>query len=455
MSLNNNTKLRIKYETIQSLVPYAKNARTHSDEQIAQIARSIQKFGFTNPVLRDGKHGVIAGHGRLLAAAQLGIAEVPVIELAGMTEAMKRAYIIADNKLALNAGWDTSILKLELAAISELGEDLTITGFSEDEIARLMGDKLGLTDPDDVPENVEPVSKLGDLWQLGNHRLICGDSTDALVVDRVLGGVKPHLMVTDPPYGVKLDPAWRDRAGINSMGKSGAGGENYMDSGKSDVEARWDGVWALSPCEVFYVWCAGSTMVELHHALTDAGFEVRQQLIWNKQMLTRTRSNYWWSHEHCMYGVRKGMTSSWVGKPGQSTVWDIPSPKHIMSGSKEKNEPHPAQKPVECMKRPMVNNSSVGQAVYDPFMGSGTSIIAGEMTGRHVYGIELNPQYVDVTVKRWENFTGLKAKLDGSTEESSRPEVRQAVARGDHAGSQPSRKRRKDKAPRHSGVEAD
>jgi hypothetical protein len=210
--------LSMEYRPLRALIPYARNARTHSDTQVAEIAASIREFGFTNPILVDGENGIIAGHGRLLAARKLGMTDVPVIELAGMTEAQKRAYVIADNRLALNAGWNTELLALEFSDLASLGFDLSLTGFGEDEIAALLNSgNPGLTDPDDIPDLAEkPVTQPGDLWVLGKHRLICGDSTNATEVERVLAGVRPHLMVTDPPYGVSYDAAWRQRAGVGS-----------------------------------------------------------------------------------------------------------------------------------------------------------------------------------------------------------------------------------------------
>jgi DNA modification methylase len=405
----------IELRATAGLIPYARNPRTHSRAQVGQIAASIREFGFTNPILIDEKGGVIAGHGRVLAAVELGLEQVPTIKLAYLSQTQRRAYVIADNQLALNAGWNSELLRLELGELKGFDFDLKLTGFSDLELGEIFADRTaGLTDPDEAPPLPEvPISRTGDLWLLGRHRLLCGDSTKALDVEIVLDESTPHLMVTDPPYGVMLDPSWRDRAGVNKMGKAGAGGENFMASGKADTEARWDEVWALAPVHVFYVWCAGFRLVEVCQALGDADFQVRQFLIWDKGALIRTRSHYWWSHEHCLYGVRKGKTASWVGAPGQSTVWRIPSPKNPISGSKEQNEPHPAQKPVECMRRPIENNSRAGQAVYDPFLGSGTTIIAAEMTGRACLGIEISPAYVDVAVKRWQAFTGQRAVLDG------------------------------------------
>jgi ParB-like nuclease domain len=232
---------------VAELVPYARNARTHSDAQVARIAASIREFGFTNPVLVDGERGVIAGHGRLLAARKLGMAEVPVIELSHLSEAQKRAYILADNRLALDAGWDEELLRIELGDLRDLGFDLDLTGFGADEIGKLLIDAGdGLTDPDLVPEAPEnPVSRLGDAWVLGRHRLMCGDATDEATVAKALNGVRPHLCVTDPPYGVSYDPGWRNRAGVSGTKRTGRV--------ENDHRADWRGAWALFPGEVAYV----------------------------------------------------------------------------------------------------------------------------------------------------------------------------------------------------------
>ena len=386
---------------VDSLIPYAGNARTHSDAQVAQIAASIREFGFTNPVLTDGENGVIAGHGRLLAARKLGMDEVPVVELAHLTAAQRKAYILADNKLALNAGWDVDVLKLELGALGDMGFDLALTGFGEAELADILVDKtLGLTDPDDVPAApVTPVTELGDIWQLGNHRLICGDCTQAHVVEALLGAVKPHLMVTDPPYGVEYDADWRNKA-MRSDGT--ADGGRAIGKVENDDRADWSEAWALFPGDVAYVWHAGNMAHVVAESLIASGLNIRAQVIWAKNQFAISRGHYHPQHEPCWYAVRKQATGHWSGDRKQSTVWNIDKPRKSETG-------HSTQKPVECMKRPIENNSSPGQAVYDPFVGSGTTLIAGEMTGRHVYAIELSPAYVDVCVKRWQDFTGRQA----------------------------------------------
>jgi DNA modification methylase len=389
-----------KVARVADLIPYARNSRTHSDEQVAQIAASIREFGFTNPVLVDADRGIIAGHGRLLAARKLGLDEVPVIELAHLTEAQRRAYVIADNKLALNAGWDLDLLKVELGGLQADGFDLGLTGFSGDELASLFAEvNDGLTDPDEVPEvPVDPVSVLGDVWLLGRHRIVCGDCTDPLVVDKALAGVKPHLMVTDPPYGVEYDPEWRQRAGVNT--DTAAKGKVL-----NDDKADWREAWALFPGDVAYVWHADLFAGVVADSLIACDFTLRSQIVWDKGQLVLSRGDYHRQHEPCWYAVRKTKVGHWAGDRKQTTVWQIPKPKKSETG-------HGTQKPVECMQRPIENNSSPGQAVYEPFSGSGTTIIAAEMTGRSCHAIELSPAYVDVAVKRWQDFTGQQATLE-------------------------------------------
>lgn len=387
---------------VERLVPYAKNSRTHSAEQVAQIAASMREFGFTNPILVDTADGIIAGHGRLQAAKSLGLKEVPVIVLDHLTDAQRRAYIIADNKLALNAGWDDAVLAEELKALGDEGFDLDLVGFSDEELTALMAEATpeGQTDPDTIPEvPVNPVSRLGDTWVLGSHRIRCGDSTSASDVEALLAGVKPHLMVTDPPYGVKYDPKWRADVGVN---------KNTEKMGKvlNDDKADWREAWALFPGEVAYVWHAGLFAGVVADSLEACGFKLRSQIIWSKDRFALSRGDYHWQHEPCWYAVREKATGHWAGDRKQATVWNIKAREDGGVG-------HGTQKPVECMKRPIENNSSPGQAVYEPFSGSGTTIIAGEMTGRAVYAMELSPEYVDVAVKRWQEFTGQQATLDG------------------------------------------
>lgn len=398
-------KLAIVYRGLDDLAPYERNARTHSDEQVAQIAASIQQFGFTNPILvgEDGK--IIAGHGRLMAARKLRMPEVPTIELAGLSDEQRRALVLADNKLAMNAGWDEDLLRLELGELNDLGFDLSLTGFDLDELAKYLAPtgSEGLTDPDDTPELPQtPVAMLGDVWVLGRHRLVCGDSTTVEAVNAALGGVRPHLMVTDPPYGVEYDPDWRSK--VLKDGAKRAEGKV-----KNDDRADWREAWALFPGDVAYVWHGMLHAHTVAESLVAAGFKIRAQIVWAKGRMVLSRGHYHPQHESAWYVVRDGATGHWAGDRSQTTVWHIDHPKSETG--------HGTQKPVEAMKRPIENNSSPGQAVYEPFSGSGTTIIACETTGRSCHAVELDPGYVDVAILRWQAFTGQHAHLeaDGRT----------------------------------------
>jgi DNA modification methylase len=395
---------KVERRKVADLLPYARNARTHSPDQVAQIARSIDEFGWTIPVLVDADGTIIAGHGRVLAAKRLKLDTVPVMVATGWTEAQRRAYVIADNQLALNAGWDEDVLREELRALGEMGADLSLTGFDDVRLASFIaGTGEGLTDQDDVPdEPAVPVSRLGDVWLMGGHRVVCGDSTDAATVAALLDGAKPHLMVTDPPYGVEYDADWRDAAlGGNAGGRA-------TGAVKNDDRASWAEAWALFPGDVAYVWHGERQLVGIGAELEASGFALRNLIVWGKSALVVGRGNYHSQHETCWYAVRKTGKGHWSGDRKQTTLWQIEKPKKSETG-------HSTQKPVECMKRPIENNSVHGDAVYEPFLGSGTTVIAGEQTGRRVYGVELSPTYVDVAVRRWEAFTGREAILDGTS----------------------------------------
>jgi DNA modification methylase len=392
--------LAIDYRAVEALVPYARNARTHSDAQVARLAGSIREYGFTNPVLVDGDNGIIAGHGRVMAARQLGLARVPVIELAHLTEAQKRAYILADNRLAEEAGWDKDLLAIEVADLAVLGVDLDGIGFDAREVDALLRRGEANAEEEQIPDPpAVPVSRAGDLWQLGAHRLLCGDATNAADVARLLGGVHPHLMVTDPPYGVVYDPDWRNRAGLSETKRTG--------KVLNDHRADWREAWALFPGDVAYVWHGALHATTVVESLMACGFDMRAQIIWAKERLVLSRGDYHWQHEPCWYAVRRKGRGHWSGDRKQTTLWSIPS------RDQDATTIHGTQKPVECMRRPILNNSSAGQAIYEPFSGSGTTIIAAEATGRSCHAMELDPAYVDVAVLRWQAFTGQGAILVG------------------------------------------
>jgi len=388
--------LQLELWPVEKLVPSPRNARTHSDAQVAEIAGSIRAFGFTNPILVGEQGDVIAGHGRLAAARQLGLSEVPVIPLTGLTDVQRRQLVLADNRIALNAGWDLDMLRLELKDLSALGADLSVLGFTARELSEALtpADAMGLTDEDEVPAvSAVPVSKTGDIWCLGPHRLACGDSTDTGTVNALLGDLKPSLMVTDPPYGVAYDPAWRHRAGVNRSSRTG--------KVQNDERADWGAAWALFPGTIAYVWHGALHAPMVAESLARQGFTIRAQIIWAKERLVIGRGDYHWQHEPCWYAVRA--RGNWMGDRKQTTLWSI------SSGGQDTETAHGTQKPVECMRRPMLNNSSPEQVVYDPFLGSGTTLIAAQTTGRVCLGLEIDPLYVDVAVRRWQAFTGASA----------------------------------------------
>jgi DNA modification methylase len=389
----------VERRILSELKGYEHNSRTHTDAQVAQIAASIREWGWTVPVLIDETNTIIAGHARVLAAKQSGLTEVPCVVARGWTEDQKHAYVIADNKLTLNGGWDQAMLSSELQHLGAVGFDLDLTGFDEPELAALLAAGYkGLTDPDNIPElQALEISKPGDIWILGSHRLMCGDSTVKDDVDRLLSGIQPSLMVTDPPYGVEYDGSYRS--------------DNPLKAGKVTNDSRkdWREAWTLFPGNVAYVWHASYFISTVQESLEAAGFEIRCQIIWAKDRFAMSRGHYHWQHEPCWYAVRKGATANWAGDRKQTSLWNIPAREDNGHG-------HPTQKPVECMRRPIQNNSNLGQAVYEPFNGSGTTIIAAETTGRVCYGMEIAPKYVDVAVRRWQTFTGQEATLERTGE---------------------------------------
>jgi DNA modification methylase len=400
MSERSPDRLHLEMCEINRLIPSPRNARSHNKAQIAELAGAIRAFGFTNPILANEKGDVIAGHGRLTAARQLGLSEVPVIRVSGLNELQQRQLMLADNRIALNAGWDVELLHLELKDLSELGTDLSVLGFAAGEIARALtpADRTGLTDENELPETSDAVvSQVGDIWVMGKHRLACGDSTNTEVVDRLLGSVRPVLMVTDPPYGVKYDPEWRHRAGVNCSKRKG--------KVRNDEKADWSEAWALFTGNIAYVWHGALHATTVAESLISQGFTIRAQIVWAKERLVIGRGDYHWQHEPCWYAVRE--RGNWTGDRKQTTLWTI------SSGDQDTETVHGTQKPVECMRRPIINNSSPGDVVYEPFLGSGTTLIAAETTGRTCFAIELDPRYVDMAVRRWQAFTGKQAELAG------------------------------------------
>jgi DNA modification methylase len=391
---------------LERLIPYARNPRKNA-AAVATVAASLKEFGWRQPIVVDEEMVILAGHTRLEAARQIGLSTAPVHIARGLTPAQARAYRLMDNRASENAEWDEALLGLELGDLQGEGFDLGLTGFADDELNRLLaglGDERDAREgEDEIPETpVDPVSRPGDLWLLGPHRLLCGDSTVATDVERVLDEVSPLLMVSDPPYGVEYDPSWRNAAGTAKTKRTG--------KVLNDDRADWREAWALFPGDVAYVWHGALHATTVAESLEAAGFAIRSQIIWAKERLVLSRGDYHWMHEPMWYAVKKSGKGHWAGDRKQTTLWQI------SSRDQDAETVHGTQKPVECMRRPILNNSSPGQAVYEPFMGSGTTLIAAETTGRVCLGIELNPAYVDVAVERWQRFTGKSAVLQGSGE---------------------------------------
>lgn len=399
--------MKIEQRSVETLIPYINNSRKHSDSQVAQIAASIKEFGWTNPVLVDGSNGLIAGHGRLMAARKLGMKEIPVIELAHLSENQKKALIIADNKLALNSEWDTELLTLELQDL--LGEeyDLDLLGFDKDELDALLNvieGTDGLTDEDAVPEVPdEPKTKLGDIYILGNHRLMCGDSCNIESVEKLTDGLV-DILVTDPPYNVAYEGKTKDALTIQNDSM----GDEQFRQFLRDAFVAADAV--MKQGAVFYIWHADFEGYNFRGACKDAGWKVRQCLIWQKDSMVMGRQDYHWKHEPCLYGWKEGAGHLWASDRKQTTLIECKRPK--------RNDIHPTMKPVELMEYQILNNTKGQDIVLDLFGGSGSTMIAAEKTGRMARLMELDPKYCDVIVKRWEDFTGKQAILETQGVES-------------------------------------
>jgi DNA modification methylase len=398
-------KQEIEQIKTADLVPYARNAKKHDQAQVAKLAGSIREFGFNNPVLIDADNGIIAGHGRVMAAQKLALASVPCLRLSHLSETQKRAYILADNRLAeLGGGWDAEMLKLELADLGDLDVDLDGIGFGADDLQDLELSKEPETSDVDAEPQIDKAEELrakwgvepGQLWEIGDHRLLCGDSTKKEDVDRALGGASPLLMVTDPPYGVNYDADWRNHT--NDLGRSAQAVGRVM----NDDRADWTEAWQLFCGDVAYVWHAGLFAPTVAESLAACGFELRSQIVWAKSNFAIGRGDYHWKHEPCWYSVRKGKKGHTKGDRSQTTLWEIDKPQKSETG-------HSTQKPVECMARPIRNHDS--EFVYEPFSGSGTTIIACEQLGRKCRAIEISPAYVAVALQRWADATGKTPKL--------------------------------------------
>jgi len=388
---------------IDRLIPYTRNPRTHNETQIVQIAASISQFGFNNPILVDTTNGIIAGHGRLLAARKLGLTEVPVIVLDHLTEAQKRAYIIADNQLALNAGWDEDLLRSELAALQHENFDVSLIGFEDEELARLLAAQdgvEGLTDEDAVPELEQtPISQLGDLWILGVHRLLVGDATDSDVVAKLMAGASGDMVFTDPPYNVDYEGYTNEHLKIKGDRMSDADFKLFL----QDTFRSYRNV--VTPGASIYVCHSSSWQREFQNALEGAGFEIRCQIIWAKNTFAWGFGRYKFQHEPIFYAHVADQKDCWYGDKTQSTLWEEKKPAA--------NRIHPTAKPVELVERALVNSSKPGDIVVDLFGGSGSTLIACERRGRRARLTEIDPRYADCIVRRFQEYTGGQGRLEG------------------------------------------
>jgi DNA modification methylase len=397
------SKLEIKYLPPDKIVKYINNSRTHSKEQIDQLKASIKEFGMCTPIgLHNGV--ILYGHARYDALCQLGFTEIPTVDLSHLTDTQKRAYVIADNKLALNAGWDEEALVNEMNALAEASFDLGLTGFNADELSALLDKAIGtegLTDEDDVPEIPEtPTTVLGDIWLLGDHRLMCGDSTSIDAVEKLVDAQKIDMWLTDPPYNVAYEGKTKDALKIENDNM----GDEQFRQFLRDCYVAADSV--MKSGAVFYIWHADSEGYNFRGAAKDAGWKVRQCLIWKKQTMVMGRQDYHWKHEPCLYGWKDGAGHLWAADRKQTTILEFDRPS--------RNGEHPTMKPVALFEYQMLNNTKGGDIVLDSFGGSGTTLIAAEKNGRIARIMELDPKYADVIVKRWQEFTGKTATLESS-----------------------------------------
>ena len=392
--------LQVQIWTIDRLLPYIRNARTHTDEQVAQVAASIREFGWTNPLLVAADGVIIAGHARLAAARKLKMTEVPVIVLDHLTEAQRRALVLADNRLALDAGWDEEMLRVELASLQEDGFNLDVIGFTDEEMENLLRDPedthAGLTDEDAVPDEPErAVTVPGDVWMLGDHRLLCGDATQMADVEKLLAGGLADMVFTDPPYSVSYTGKTARKLTIQND-DLGAGFYDFLREACANVMAVTKGD--------IYICMSSSELHTLFRAFTDAGGHWSTFVIWAKHDFTLGRSDYQRMYEPILYGWRNGTDHFWCGARDQGDVWFIKRPMA--------NLEHPTMKPVELVERAVRNSSKSRDTILDVFGGSGTTLIACQKSGRQARLIELEPKYCDVIIRRWQEFTGQEAKLD-------------------------------------------
>jgi DNA modification methylase len=399
-------RLEVQYWPLERLLP-SKTALRKNDRSVQRMIESIEAYGFKIPLLVSEHNEIIDGDLRLKAAKKLGYSEVPVIVCRDWSPEQIRAARLLFNRSATWAEWDLDAVAKEMAELSKTDFDLRLTGFDPAEIDELLCPFFDEGTLESVPvlPNVA-TSVRGDLWTCGKHRVLCGDCTQEADVMRLCGSSVPVLMVTDPPYGVSYDPKWREQAGLGAQRQTG--------TVRNDDRVGWSQSFELFRGDVAYVWHAGLYAAEVAASLKQAGFEMRSQIIWAKQQFALSRGHYHWQHEPCWYAVRQGCSAHWCGDRKQSTVWEVPN-LNPFGGAKTTDTitGHGTQKPVEVMRRPILNHTERGELVYDPFLGSGSTLVAAEDSGRICYAIEIDPVYVDVVILRWQKLTGKPAILEG------------------------------------------
>jgi DNA modification methylase len=402
------TALQVELWPVSTLVPYQRVVRKN-DHAVDRMVVTLREFGLKLPLLVRSDGEIVDGHLRLKAAQKLELTEVPVIRCDEWTEDQVKAFRLVVNRSATWAEWDWDVVATEIAELHQANFDLTLTGFDAREIDRLLTELSTDAEQTICSEDPEPVSRSGDLWICGQHRVLCGDSTSSSDVRLLLQEARPRLMVTDPPYGVEYDPKWREEAGLGRQRQTGIV--------ENDDRVDWSIAYQLFPGDVAYIWHAGIYAADVAASLKSTGFDIRAQIIWAKQHFAMSRGHYHWQHEPCWYAVRHGHSAQWRGGRKESTLWEVSNLNPFgASETEDAITGHSTQKPVELMRRPMFNHTEEGEVVYDPFLGSGSSLIAAERANRICYGLEISPAHVDRIVLRWQKLTGRQAVLEHSGE---------------------------------------
>jgi DNA modification methylase len=393
---------------IDQLIPSQRILRKN-DGAVGRMMAAIKEYGMPIPILgrhRGQKIEIVDGHLRVKASRKMGLPTVPVVFCDDWSEAQVKAFRILVNRSATWATWDEELVALELVDLDAVDFDLNLTGFDPFEINEFLFPDAVESAAETVPELLKnAVTRLGDLWLCDSHRILAGDATSAEAVAKLNGKESPKLLLTDPPYGVNYDPTWRERAGLGRAQQTGLV--------QNDDRVDWTEAYKLFTGDVAYVWNAGVQAAEVAAGLEAAGFRIRAQIIWVKQHFALSRGDFHWQHENCWYAVREGKSSNWSGDRKQSTVWEVPNLNPFGGAQEEPKTGHGTQKPVELMRRSILNNTRQKDIVYDSFLGSGSTLVAAQLTGRICYGLEIDPHYVDVIITRWQDLTGNQAVLEG------------------------------------------